>query len=97
MEHSAAQQLTSLLAPQLACVCDVKSVGGQDYFRLNDAKAGWGIRPAEVAKNPRITRAFARAAAVVVFLFGSHLQSHVRISGYCSEMKRPSIQLPLIP
>ena len=40
VEHGAAQQLTSLLAPQLRCVCDVKAAGGQDYYRLSDDKVG---------------------------------------------------------
>ena len=39
--QSVAQQLTSLLAPQqLAWVCDCKLAGGQQYYRLNDEKAG---------------------------------------------------------
>ena len=40
-QQSVALQLISLLAPQqLAWVCDCKLAGGQQYYRLNDEKAG---------------------------------------------------------
>lgn len=47
VEPAAAQQLTSLLGPQLRCLCDVKSAGGQEYYRLNDAR----VRRAEEGGN----------------------------------------------